>query len=242
MKKDKSFYTYAYIRHKDSVTAKAGTPFYIGKGTGNRRFEKHSSMPGDKQFIILLEDNLTEIGALALERFYIRWWGRKDNNTGILNNKTDGGDGFSGGILSPEQIEKKREIMIGKNVGKVYGPQSPEILRKRSLGNMGKNTGKSRPCSDELKKKISESGKGKNLDRKLGPSWNKGIPMSEETKQKQRECRIGRSNVCNRPVITPFGRFENVTSAIEKIGMDRNTFYRRLKQYPEKFYYDTSTD
>jgi hypothetical protein len=26
------FYIYAYIRSKDSITAEAGTPYYIGKG------------------------------------------------------------------------------------------------------------------------------------------------------------------------------------------------------------------
>jgi len=26
------FYVYAYVRSKDSTTAKAGTPYYIGKG------------------------------------------------------------------------------------------------------------------------------------------------------------------------------------------------------------------
>ena len=77
------YYTYAYLRSKSSKTAKAGTPYYIGKGCKNRAYEKHIGIPvpNDKSLIVFLETNLTEIGAFALERRMIKWYGRKDNNT-----------------------------------------------------------------------------------------------------------------------------------------------------------------
>jgi hypothetical protein len=88
----KSFYVYAYLR-------KNGTPYYVGKGNGKRawiHFKNEIQPPKDKTKIIIMEDNLTEIGAFSLERRYIRWYGRKDLNSGILRNKTDGGEGVSG--------------------------------------------------------------------------------------------------------------------------------------------------
>jgi len=97
-----NYYIYAYINRN------TGFPYYIGKGCGNRAYIKRGrkiSTPKDKSKIIIMEKNLSEIGALALERFYIRWYGRKDIGTGILMNGTDGGDGASG-IIMPEPWNK----------------------------------------------------------------------------------------------------------------------------------------
>lgn len=118
------YYIYAYIREFNSPIAKAGTPYYIGKGKDKRAWSTDHSvyLPKNKKNIVILEAGLTEIGALALERRLIKWWGRVDIQTGILRNKTDGGEGASNrklyktqtGILNPS-FDKTIYTFYNKN-------------------------------------------------------------------------------------------------------------------------------
>ena len=155
------YYTYAYLREDR-------TPYYIGKGKGNRISRNNGrgcKKPKDKSRIIFLKQNLTEQEAFKHEIYMIAVFGRIDLGTGILHNKSSGGEGPSGCIRTKEQREHLSIVKKGK---KVY-----DITEETRI-KMGISQRK-RTVSEETKKKISSSNTGK----------SKG-PLSEEHKEKIR--------------------------------------------------------
>jgi hypothetical protein len=171
------FYTYAYLREDR-------TPYYIGKGKEDRIYKRTKTdikHPKDKSRIIFLKQNLTEEEAFKHEKYMISVFGRKDLGTGILHNKTNGGDGASGIIISLEtkaKISAKLKGRTSNNKGKTTSPETRAKISAKLKG---------RIHSPEHREKNSAAHKGEK-------HHNYGKKLSPETKMKQSSKMKGRTS------------------------------------------------
>jgi len=135
------YYIYAFLRLD-------GSPYYIGKGKGNRYKAKHGHIyVPPQERIVFMETNLTNVGACALERRYIRWYGKKMDGTGILRNMADGGEGNTA-PRSKEWCENHSKMMTGRK------PTAETIQKLKQIDRSYMQT-------PEYKAKISEAAKGR---------------------------------------------------------------------------------
>ena len=185
------YYTYAYLREDR-------TPYYIGKGQTDRIYKRNgrrTKPPKDRSRIIFLKQNLTEEEAFKHEIYMIAVFGRKDLGTGILHNRTNGGDGCSGLVMSEETKRKISESTKGRLSPLKGKNHSEEAKQKISQANKGKK------MPEEAKKKISESQKGKFLSeehkKKIGEEskkkWKNGC-FTEQSYEKWRNAAKGEKN------------------------------------------------
>jgi hypothetical protein len=166
------YYVYFYLRENYK-------PYYVGKGKNNRAWVKHENVetPKDKSRILIVEDNLSELNAFLLERYYIRWFGKLYNNSGILENITDGGEGFP--------------ALFGELNG-MYGKSHTEEVKKK-LAIQAKLTFKNKSYedlygkekSDNLKLCRSEHMKGINNHRENNPRFDKTLYKFYNTNTKE---------------------------------------------------------
>jgi len=153
------FYVYHWLRED-------GTPYYVGKGQTNRAFEKRRKYRPPVDRIKIIKNNLTEKQAHKLEVSEILKYGRKDLGTGILRNKTEGGDGH---VPGPETRLKLSLALKGKNKGKPAWNKGLKGIQKSN-----KKGGNRPDLTPEARKRIAEKVRAYNLGKKL----------SEETKNK----------------------------------------------------------
>ena len=139
------YYVYAYLRSKDGERGPKYSPYYVGKGCGQRAFNTKRAIPApaDRSFIVFLEEGLTETEAFALEKYAVGLYGRIDKGTGILWNMTDGGEGCSGVIMPEETRAKIAKSLTGRK-------RPPEVIEKMSKGRKGILH------TEEIKRKLSE--------------------------------------------------------------------------------------
>jgi len=134
----KGCFVYCYLRHSDSRTGKAFSPYYVGIAVSNksgqrhrRPFGKHDSapVPADKRYVRVMKSGLTEEQACAWERFYIFWYGRECEG-GLLLNRSEGGDVNTGWRQSDEHKQYMSRLMKDRvfteahraNLSRSYSP------------------------------------------------------------------------------------------------------------------------
>jgi hypothetical protein len=136
-----NFVVYAYESEED------GLFYYIGKGRPDRPYKKIGrtvQVPACRSRIHILQRNLDEETAYGYEKKFIQLYGRKDIETGWcrLENRTNGGSGFSGIRHSGEWRKRISEQMSGEShymytplnwfhslCGEVYGKSVAELSR-----------------------------------------------------------------------------------------------------------------
>jgi hypothetical protein len=123
-------------------------PFYVGKGHGDRAYQKRSkrknalwheivSLCGGFE-VKFVAENMSEIDALWLETMCIACWGRRNIGEGNLINLTDGGEGASGAVRS---IYTKRSIStkMKNNQNSTGSIRNKKIRLDRHMQMKGKN-------------------------------------------------------------------------------------------------------
>jgi uncharacterized protein involved in tellurium resistance len=131
MNESNKYYVYFHLR-KDT-----GEVFYVGKGTdiicSNGRIKSrvkskqyrnsywHNIVKKHGYDYIIIDNNLSEEEAFNIEIYWIKRIGRKDKKLGTLVNMNDGGSGGN------------------NNLGKKFGKQSQDHIRKRTQHRIGVN-------------------------------------------------------------------------------------------------------
>ena len=222
------YYTYAYLREDK-------TPYYIGKGKDDRIYSTNRRIkpPKDKSRIIYLKQNLTEAEAFKHEIYMISVLGRKDLGTGILRNRTNGGEGASGCIPSEETRKKISVANKGENHPN-YGKTTSEET-KRKIGDANKISLKGKKIPEEVIQKQSNTWKEKlkNNPRPMSYYTENIKKMAErnrtdkEKHKRHGEIMKGRPSINRKPVLYNGNVYTSMTETMEKTGLSR---YYILKQ------------
>ena len=121
-------------------------PFYVGKGKDRRYYieghlykdaanrllkNKIRKVGVENVQIYFLHKDLTEKEALQQERYWIKYYGRRDLGTGTLCNLTDGGEGTSGHIHTNEAKQKMSEAVKGRIMSNETKQKMVQSQKKR---------------------------------------------------------------------------------------------------------------
>ena len=150
------------------------TPFKRANSNRNRSKFWHYIVSKAGYKVEIIFENMSRDEACIKESDHIKLYGRRDIETGILVNMTNGGDGLNGHIFTDEH---KKRIGI-KHKGRVFSDESKKRMSESAKG---------KKLSSETKRKISEALKGN--------KYSFGFKHNEETKKKVSLSGIGNKNM-----------------------------------------------
>jgi len=197
-------YVYRHIRlDKNEV-------FYIGIGNDSKgKYSRANNIKGRSpiwknitkkttHIVEIIEDDITWEEACSKEKWWIKFYGRKNINEGTLCNLTNGGEGIIGLVRTEEHRKKQSDAAknrppmsqeikdkISRTVSLVQTgiPCSPEKAAKISKSLMGHKINLGRPCSQESAKKISDAQKGKSKTPEHLEKLRKAAKTRKRTKR-----------------------------------------------------------
>jgi len=137
----------------------------------------------------IIHNDVSREETCEIEILLIKKYGRKDLGTGNLINKTNGGKGNYGTIVSIKTRQKMSEARKGEKnpmFGKTISEEHKQKISETHKGEKHHMFGKKH--SDELKQKLSEALKGEK-------NYAFGKNRSDETRQKMSKAKRNQKNV-----------------------------------------------
>jgi len=220
--KELGYYVYAYLDPTDEGEfiydgiELTHRPFYIGKGFGyrinvhmypcnlNRKNHKNNKIKkilslGLVPIKVKIYEGLLEQVSLIKEVEIINLIGFEN-----LTNVTHGGEGTSGfehttktkkkigsGNRGKKHTDETKELISEKLKGRVIDQGWKDKISKTTKGKLKK------PFTDEHKKNIAESGKGRIPWNKgckgCQEAWNKGLEMTKEMRENMSKAKLGKT-------------------------------------------------
>lgn len=178
------YYLYRHVRLDKNVPfyigiggkeADKGEYYYRAKRTSNRNKiwnDVYKGCMGNICVDIVLESNSWAF-IKEKEKEFISLYGRKNNNTGILANMTDGGDGSVGAIYTQER-RKKQSDAIKNSPNNLKGKKLPKSwvdkIRNAKIGKLN-------PCYGKTPKHIAK----KVIDTETGIVYNSIMDAAKST-------------------------------------------------------------
>lgn len=167
------YYTYKWLRED-------GTPYYIGKGKGNRAWTVHkrknvSHYPPEGRVEIIME-GLTEEEALLHEIWLIALYKRKCEG-GLLINMTTGGQGPSDAKWKwPQESIERRKARPPRKF-------SDQARKNISLSKQGKSWGRH---TEDSRRRIGEGNRNPSAEKRKRQS--EGVSKTNAKKQPCPQC------------------------------------------------------